>query len=185
MSEGTLRNMMMKFGQTEQLSVLLGRGRNRVNSAIVEEVSAVVVDASCTSLHGIVCAPTILRNPDMPFFTVRHIMHRIFNFYQKNTSIRSIFLLEAYIQAIHDLERHNPDTWKTFTLLFFFRELQLMFLGHKAFYGRTKPTFILMDKWTRITLTYRREKTPTWSMIDPCMTQKWPDGEGYNINYIL
>ena len=37
--------MMVKFEQTGQLGALLGKGRKRVNNAVIEEVATVVVDA--------------------------------------------------------------------------------------------------------------------------------------------
>lgn len=42
---------------------------------------------------------------DMPYSIVQHILRRILNFYTYNT------------QAIQKLERHDPDTLKTFRLL--------------------------------------------------------------------
>lgn len=109
MSDRALRDMMVKFERTGQLGVLPGRGRKRVNSAVVEDVATAVVEGSSESLHGSVSVPTISRTLDMPYSTVRHIMRRILNFYPYK------------IKVVHQLERHDPEIRKTFALQFLAR----------------------------------------------------------------
>ncbi|GFQ98878.1 hypothetical protein TNCT_290351 [Trichonephila clavata] len=66
MSERALKGLMVKFKKIGQLGVLHGRERNRVNTAVVEDIAAEVVEASSESLRGTVSVPTISCTLDMP-----------------------------------------------------------------------------------------------------------------------
>ncbi|GFY16674.1 uncharacterized protein TNCV_2787981 [Trichonephila clavipes] len=50
---------MVKFKETEQLDVLPGSGRKRVNTAVLEDIATTVVEVSRESLHGTVNVPRI------------------------------------------------------------------------------------------------------------------------------
>ena len=109
-------------------SVLPGRGRKRIRTTIVEDVTTAVVEASSKSLHGTVSVPTISRTLDVPYSTVHHIMRRALNFYPYK------------IQVAQQLGRLDLDTRKTFALQFLVR----MGVNHGKFFGQTKPTFSLI-----------------------------------------
>ncbi|GFY28708.1 DUF4817 domain-containing protein [Trichonephila clavipes] len=70
-----------KIREIRQLGVLPGRGRKRVNTAVVEDITTAVVEASSESLYGAVSVWTISRTLGMAYSTVRHIMRKILNFY--------------------------------------------------------------------------------------------------------
>ncbi|GFW57021.1 hypothetical protein TNCV_3473041 [Trichonephila clavipes] len=73
MSEHAVKGKMVKFEKPGELGVLSGRGRKRVNTAIVEDIATVVVEASSESFYGTVSEPTVSSTLDMPYSTVRHM----------------------------------------------------------------------------------------------------------------
>lgn len=95
---------MVKLEQTGILSILSGRGRERVTTDVVQNIAATVVEASTESHRRTVTVPTISRTLDMLYFIVRDIIHRILKFYTYN------------IQAVLQLERHDPDTRRAVAL---------------------------------------------------------------------
>ena len=72
---------MGKFERTGQLGILQEKERKRFSSAVIEEIATAIMESSIKSLHGTPSVPTILRNLDMQYSTVPHIMSRILYFY--------------------------------------------------------------------------------------------------------
>lgn len=109
---------------------MTGREGKCVFNAIAEIITTAVAEESTESAHGSVSVLTVSRTLDIPYSTVRHIMRAIRNFYPYK------------IQAVPQMEIHDPGTHKTFALRYSYsREWQLVILSHGTFCGRTEPIF--------------------------------------------
>ncbi|GFX89142.1 DUF4817 domain-containing protein [Trichonephila clavipes] len=70
MPERAFKVTLVKFEKTGQLGILPGRGRKRINTAVVEDITTAIVEEGNESLHGTVSGPTISHTLDMPYSSV-------------------------------------------------------------------------------------------------------------------
>ncbi|GFS77760.1 hypothetical protein TNCV_553541 [Trichonephila clavipes] len=109
MLERAFKVTLVKFEKTGQLGILPGRGRKRINTAVVEDITTAIVEEGNESRFTELSADRQFHIPLICPIPLSTFVRKILNFYP------------CKIQVNQQLKPHDPGTRKTFALEFFVR----------------------------------------------------------------